>query len=501
MNIKKAKEQISNTVKAYLAKDEYGRYVIPQNKQRPLFLMGPPGIGKTEIMSQIASELGIGLLSYSMTHHTRQSAIGLPIIKKKEYNGIEFDASEYTMSEIISAVYDMMKHSGLENGILFLDEINCISETLTPIMLQFLQYKVFGGHKLPEGWVVVTAGNPPEYNSSVREFDIATWDRLKRIDIEPDFGVWKEFAYSSGIHNAVLTYLEIKPGSFYKIETAVNGKNFVTARGWDDLSRMIGVYENLGIETDTDLVLQYIQNKQVAEDFALYYELYRKYKSDYKVSDILSGKADENIVRRAANAKFDERYSLLGLLIETVSNEAKAALERDELLTLIKDTLKEIKIRAESGGDVADLLNDNIAVLEKERERLGTANNLSAAKDDLFMNRRAFLMRYRNAVLAGGGFDRVKAAFEEDISAFKVQLADTGDHFSGLFGFCEKAFGNGQELLILVTELAANPITARYISAFGCDEYYRHDKSLMFHERRLEIIEEIDKLVKQTESL
>ena len=207
MNIKKAKEQIINTVKAYLAKDELGRYMIPQHKQRPVFLMGPPGIGKTEIMSQIASELGIGLLSYSMTHHTRQSALGLPVIKKNEYKGNVFDVSEYTMSEILASVYSLMNKSGVENGILFLDEINCISETLMPIMLQFLQYKVFGGHKLPEGWIVVTAGNPPEYNNSVREFDIVTMDRMKLIEASPDLNVWKEYAYSGGIHGAVLTYL------------------------------------------------------------------------------------------------------------------------------------------------------------------------------------------------------------------------------------------------------------------------------------------------------
>ncbi|MCI8631720.1 MAG: AAA family ATPase, partial [Firmicutes bacterium] len=85
MNIKEAKQQIKNAMTAYFTKDELGEYVIPIEKQRPVFLMGPPGIGKTAIMEQVASELGVGLVSYSMTHHTRQSALGLPFITHKKY--------------------------------------------------------------------------------------------------------------------------------------------------------------------------------------------------------------------------------------------------------------------------------------------------------------------------------------------------------------------------------------------------------------------------------
>ena len=169
-------------------------------------------------MEQIAQELGIALVAYSMTHHTRQSALGLPFIEKKTYGGREYPVSEYTMSEIIASIYDTMEESGIKEGILFLDEINCVSETLAPSMLQFLQYKVFGRHAVPEGWVIATAGNPPEYNKSVREFDVVTMDRLKVLPVEPEYRIWKEYAVERGVHAAVLNFLDLKKDDFYVME-------------------------------------------------------------------------------------------------------------------------------------------------------------------------------------------------------------------------------------------------------------------------------------------
>ena len=74
MNIKQAKNEVIRTVRAYLEKRDNGEYMIPVIRQRPLLLLGAPGIGKTQIMEQVANECGIGLVSYTITHHTRQSA-------------------------------------------------------------------------------------------------------------------------------------------------------------------------------------------------------------------------------------------------------------------------------------------------------------------------------------------------------------------------------------------------------------------------------------------
>ena len=225
------------------------------------------------------------------------------------------------MSEIIASIYEVMEKSGIREGILFLDEINCVSETLSPSMLQFLQYKVFGRHSVPEGWVIVTAGNPPEYNKSVREFDVVTMDRLKVLEVEADYKAWKEYARQKRLHGAILNFLELKKDDFYRIETTVNGRSYVTARGWEDLSEILHLYEEEGIRADETLVGQYIRNERVVKEFTAYYDLYNKYKKEYQTEEILDGSVLAHTVERARIAPFDERLSLLGMLIDKAASE------------------------------------------------------------------------------------------------------------------------------------------------------------------------------------
>ena len=116
MNIKQAKQEIFNTLKAYLTRDALGNYLIPTVRQRPVLLMGPPGVGKTQIMEQIAAEAGVGLVAYTITHHTRQSAIGLPRLVEREVDGKSVCVTEYTLSEIVAEVWRAMEESGKERG-------------------------------------------------------------------------------------------------------------------------------------------------------------------------------------------------------------------------------------------------------------------------------------------------------------------------------------------------------------------------------------------------
>lgn len=499
MNIKQAKEQIKNAMTAYFTKDERGNYVVPLYKQRPIFLMGPPGIGKTAIMEQVAGELGVGMLSYSMTHHTRQSALGLPYIAHKNYGGREYMVSEYTMSEIIASIYDLMEETGVKEGILFLDEINCVSETLAPIMLQFLQYKVFGRHQVPEGWVVVTAGNPPEYNNSVREFDIVTWDRLKRIDVEPDFDVWKEYAYKTGVHAAVLTYLEIRKADFYQIASTIDGKRFVTARGWDDLSQMLKLYELHGLTVDENLVGQYLQDPKIARSFAAYYDLFNKYRSDYQVDQILAGDVSDEIRERAMAAGFDERLSLIGLLLDGVTAEVREVINGKKVLEQLMQVLKQFRTQAPRwNAQPAELLEQ---LMEAQREKLEKGRKSGSISADGQAQIEALLQmlaegceRIAAEADAMDAFGLLKMDFDSRVKQLKQSGAEKGVLLENLFTFCEDVFPDGHELLIVVTELTSNYYTAKYISEYGCEKYFAHNQELLFYERQKKIMQEMDLL-------
>lgn len=499
MNIKQAKEEIKHTVQAYLSKDAFGEYKIPAVRQRPVLLIGPPGIGKTQIMEQIARECKIGLVAYTITHHTRQSAVGLPFIKEEQYDGKTYSVTEYTMSEIIASVYRKIEEGGRKEGILFIDEINCVSETLAPTMLQFLQCKTFGNQAVPEGWIIAAAGNPPEYNKSVRDFDMVTLDRVRCMNIEADLGVWKEYAREKRLNSAILSYLELRPKNFYRVEADVDGLQFVTARGWEDLSNLMDVYEELGIPVDEEIIHEFLRHEDVAEDVSAYFDLYKKYQDDYGIAEILEGKVKPSVYARIDQAAFDERLSVVNLLLDGVSNVFYQIQREREITDAWYDFLKEYRQKLKNSLQAKGIFETILAEKTASDEQNEKQQFVSKAQSDRARSLNEKLKECAKKIVAEETinieetalFALAKEPFDaqcEKLQSLENQGIETLEH---AFTFMEQAFSDGQEMVVFVTELTITPEIAVFLSEHRIERYETYKNQLLIGTKRAEILSEI----------
>lgn len=499
MNIKQAKEEIKHTVQAYLSKDAFGEYKIPAVRQRPVLLIGPPGIGKTQIMEQIARECEIGLVAYTITHHTRQSAVGLPFIKEEQYDGKTYSVTEYTMSEIIASVYRKIEEGGRKEGILFIDEINCVSETLAPTMLQFLQCKTFGNQAVPEGWIIVAAGNPPEYNKSVRDFDMVTLDRVRCMNIEADLGVWKEYAREKRLNSAILSYLELRPKNFYRVEADVDGLQFVTSRGWEDLSNLMDVYEELGIPVDEEIIHEFLRHEDVAEDVSAYFDLYKKYQDDYGIAEILEGKVKPSVYARIDQAAFDERLSVVNLLLDGVSNVFYQIQREREITDAWYDFLKEYRQKLKNSLQAKGIFETILAEKTASDEQNEKQQFVSKAQSDRARSLNEKLKECAKKIVAEETinieetalFALAKEPFDaqcEKLQSLENQGIETLEH---AFTFMEQAFSDGQEMVVFVTELTITPEIAVFLSEHRIERYETYKNQLLIGTKRAEILSEI----------
>jgi hypothetical protein len=334
--------------------------------------------------------------------------------------------------------------------------------------------------------VIVTAGNPPEYNKSVREFDVVTLDRIKRIDVQPDFEVWKEYAYEQGIHPAVISYLELRRKNFYRMENTVDGRIFATARGWEDLSRLIQVYETLDKEVDREVVYQYIQHPLIAKDFAAYLALYNKYKTDYAVEDLLQGKWTPITLGKIRNASLDEHLSIVGLLNGKLSQLFADCYFMDAYVTKLYGYMTEYR--------------DNLPEMTLESIYKKAENDFQIAKKSelLTKNEEKVFIRtvnfFENEISEKDTYEQTKIAFTAEADSLETQIEYTSQMLQNVFDFMEAAFGDSQEMVAFITELNANYYSLWFIRENGSDQYYRHNKGLLFDNRQKQILGQMEEL-------
>ena len=459
MNISQAARQLEIAARAYALQDKQGMPLIPSEAQRPVYLVGPPGVGKTAAVRQVVERLGVGLASYTMTHHTRQSALGLPQIVRRSFGGHELAVTEYTMSEILLGVYQRVE-AGQKHGILFLDEINCVSETLTPALLELLQHKRFGEFAVPEGWMIVCAGNPERYNRSAHAFDPVTLDRLRVIEIEPDLEAWLNYASERRVRASIRGYLRLRPQDFY----AADGDSAVTPRSWTDLSVMMDALEVLGEVPDGALYRQYLQCGGVADSFALYEALGRGIAGQLQLDKLLDTGFNTTQVQALAGAAFDEMLFAAMLLADDMRRRAADFERHRELAGRLQSFVSGVALDISGSGARLDVCRVHLQRMEHAMEVRRDVGAISAQDET---DERALFDLIRQTIAAAGESPDVDAALAVRVRANAESVeAGRGALVLALtrgLDFAEAAFANHHIKVIFLSELTRSGAAERFL--------------------------------------
>jgi hypothetical protein len=319
---------------------------------------------------------------------------------------------------------------------------------------------------------------------------------VKKIEVEPDFPAWKEYAYSAGIHPAVISYLQVRPKNFYRMETTVDGKSFATPRGWEDISRLLTVYEKLGKPFDYSVAVQYVQHEQIARDFANYLELYYKYQADYQIEAVLKGTIDPVLEKKTAHASFDERLSVIGLLLSGLNRRFRQVKEKEQELEALQKQLRPYATLQQEDGAKALYTLAEAYRSQWEKQRENTA--LSREEEKLCQRVSALLETYVSRLRqqekqdTDACFLQLRGWFAQENDALGLLQDEAGEALEHAFDFMEAVFGESQEMAIFITEINSSSYALAYLTEYDCQRYQQYNSSFLFDENRERLLQRID---------
>lgn len=328
-------------------------------------------------------------------------------------------------------------------------------------------------------------------------------DRVKRIDVEPDFSVWKEYAVRMEVHPAILSYLTARPQNFCQVETTVDGPVFATPRGWEDLSRFLTVYEKLGLSCDREVVAQYIPHGRIARDFASYLELYYKYQAHYQIDEALSGRRSEALLEQAARAPFDEKLSVISLVLAKLNVEFRKTGKMEDGLELLFEKLKAFKEQLAEAGDGTPVqrLTAFTREVREEYEGKKQAGLLTRAQihryEDICGTLDQYLLAAGEAEAQDGEtlFGMLAARFGEGREQYEDQCRAVLQMVEYAFDLMEGAFGDSQEMVIFITELNTSYDAVRFLEENPCERYHQYNRKLLFEDREADIKRKLERLL------
>ena len=221
-------EVLNRTVTPNKAKNSIRRAL---RKKRPVFLWGPPGIGKSEVVEQITNDLpNSHLIDIRLSLWEPTDIKGIPYFDSNQGKMVWGAPSELPDEEMASA-YD--------NIVLFLDEMNSAAPSVQAAAYQLILNRKVGQYKLPDNVMIVAAGNREADKGVTYRMPAPLANRFVHLELAVDFDDWFEWAVENNIESDVIGYLQFAKQDLYTFDPKSPSRSFATPRSWSFVSELL----------------------------------------------------------------------------------------------------------------------------------------------------------------------------------------------------------------------------------------------------------------------
>lgn len=205
----------------------------------PVFLWGPPGIGKSSIVAQIAKEQDISFIDLRLSLLDPTDLRGIPFFNTKEETALWAPPS-------------FLPDGSKPKGILFLDELNTAAPMVQASAYQLILDRKIGEYTLPDGWAIVAAGNRESDRGVVFRMAAPLANRFVHLEMEASVEDWKAWAVKAKIHPAIIAYIAHRPDALFTFGKVDDSRSFATPRTWEYVNEIIAS------EPEPDLILSMV---------------------------------------------------------------------------------------------------------------------------------------------------------------------------------------------------------------------------------------------------
>lgn len=197
-----------------------------QQHHTPVMLWGPPGVGKSQMVLQVADK-----------HRVPVIDIRLSQMEPSDLRGIPFREHEYVEWAIPSMLPDVKRHG--ESGILFLDEITSAPPSVSAAAYQLILDRKLGDYQVPKGWAIFAAGNRQGDRGVTYTMPAPLANRFSHYEVETHLDDWVAWAFQHNIDERVIAFVRFRPELLFDFDPAHNPVAFPSPRSWEYAHRAL----------------------------------------------------------------------------------------------------------------------------------------------------------------------------------------------------------------------------------------------------------------------